>query len=481
MADDKSARAGGRVIPLRRSGRPPTSRLVRDVKVASVPVAYSARRLAGVGRRLAGRSREEIGRDIRLRTAEHLVAVLGELKGCAAKVGQLAGIYCTALPFGWGSIVGAEFAELGAAMLARLQDSVPPMLPGLVHQVLAANLGPDWRDSFRDFEDRPAAAASLGQVHRAVWHDGRPVAVKIMYPGIRAAVHADLQRLRSLSGVLSAVLPGADVAAVIETVSTCVREELDYRQEAANQQACATAFAGDPDFVVPAVLTCTDDVIVGDWVDGTPITRWQATVDPGEYGRVGFLVLRFVTAAHRRTGLLYSDIHPGNLLVLPDGRLGVVDFGACGAFPPGFAQLLGDIADALLNEPPADLETVLLRHGFLAPAADFDADGLAAVAAPFLEVLGYDEFRLSPHWLREQVDAITAVRVSNVFRQMTLPPDLTVVARAVLTAMGTMCRLGATGPIRGEFLSWWPDLAQAVHRHEQRPRAAAEHADLVEG
>ncbi|NUS45221.1 MAG: AarF/ABC1/UbiB kinase family protein [Mycobacteriaceae bacterium] len=449
--------------------------------MVSVPIAYSGRRLAGAGRRLAGHPRDAIDHDIHLRTAQHLFEVLGELRGGAAKLGQIAGIFLSAIPERWADPNGNDFAQFAGAALTKLQDSVPPMLPGLVHQVLADNLGSDWRADFREFSDQPAAAASLGQVHRAVWRDGRPVAVKLMYPGARKAVQADLRLLRGLAGVFGALLPGADMAAIIEMVCACVDGELDYRREAAHQQMFAEAFAGDPEFAVPAVVAHTDDVIVGDWLSGVPAGRLLTGPDSPERSRAGLRVLRFAHQGHRRCGLLYSDIHPGNFLLLPDGRLGVVDFGACGVFPDGFGQVLFDIGDALYNGTPETMTTALRTHGFVGPDRDCDAAALLRIGAPIADVLLHQSFRLSPKWLRRQVRAIAAMRLTNVFRQMTLPPELTVVARAVITGAGTMCLLHAEGPIRDEFLSWWPELAQVVHRYEQRPAPPQPYPHAVEG
>ncbi|QDP80594.1 AarF/ABC1/UbiB kinase family protein [Nocardia otitidiscaviarum] len=462
----------GRVIPFpgrhrKDAGPAPTGRLRRDAKLAAVPVAYAGRRAAGLGRRMLGRTAAEIDHDIQVRTAEHLVDVLGELRGCAAKLGQMASVYRSAVP-----LVPLEFGEIAGTALARLQDSAPPMLPALVHQVLAEDFGPGWRERFRDFSDRPAAAASLGQVHRAVWHDGREVAVKVMYPGAQQAVASDLSQLRSVTGIIGAVMPGADVHAVVDMVCSMVGDELDYHREAANQQRCADAFAGDPDFLVPAVVEHTEHVLVSDWVEGIALTRLiSGGVAVDERSRWGRRVFRFLEMSYRRCGLLYSDVHPGNFLMLPDGRLAVVDFGACAGYPRDFRAIVADISEVLFNGTPAELDAAVRRHGFVRPGTDFDAEELLRVAAPFLEVLLRDDFRMSVEWLREQVNDIVAIRLSNVFRQMTLPPELTPLARKVGTTVGTLCVLGTDG-MREDFLTWWPEVAAAVARYEQRVTAA---------
>lgn len=459
--------APGRVIPFPGRARvqeavPQTSRLSRDLRLAAVPVAYAGRRAAGYGKRLLGKPAAEIDRDIQLRTAEHLVEVLGDLKGCLAKLGQMAAVFRSAVP-----LAPAAFGEIAGETLSRLQDSAPPMMPALVEQVMARNLGPSWRNQFREFTDRAAAAASLGQVHRAVWHDGRDVAVKIMYPGAREAVASDLRQLRSMSGLIGAVMPGADVCAVIEMVCAVVDGELDYRLEAANQQRCADLLRDDPEFLVPDVVMVADEVLISDWLEGAALTRVVATGTAEERGRAGLTVFRFLETVADRGGILYSDVHPGNFLLLPDGRLGVVDFGAVGGYPPDFRATVADIAEALLNGTPADLEDALRAHGFVHPGTAFDAEELLRIATPFIQVVLRDDFHMSTDWLRDQVTDIAAISLSNVFRQMTLPPALIPLARKAGTTVGTLSLLGTDG-IRGELLSWYPEIGDAVRRYEDR-------------
>ncbi|MBL1078925.1 AarF/ABC1/UbiB kinase family protein [Nocardia sp. 2] len=444
----------------------PTSRIGRDAKIASLPVAYAGRRAAGLGKRMIGRSAADIERDIQVRTAEHLVDVLGELKGCAAKLGQMASVYRAMIP----TVIPEDFAEVAGAALARLQDSAPPMMPGLVQQVLVRGFGPEWRTRFRSFDDRPAAAASLGQVHRAVWHDGRRVAVKIMYPGARDAVDSDLRQLRSLSGMIGALMPGADVQGIIEMVCSVVGDELDYHREADYQQRASDMVAAGTEFVVPQVIMCTDEIIVSEWIDGTPVTRLITSTDTAERSRVGIQIIRFVETLREHCRLLYSDVHPGNFLVLPDGRLAVVDFGACEQYPEGFPRMVGDIADPLFNAGPAELEAVLRRHGFVRPEQDFDVEELLRIVSPFLDVLLEPDFRLSQEWLRAQAVAILEIRLSNVFRQMTLPPHLTAMARTIGTTLGLLCQLGTDG-VRDELLSWWVEIGRVVRAYEERVAA----------
>ncbi|WP_229740215.1 ABC1 kinase family protein [Nocardia rhizosphaerihabitans] len=455
--------AEGRVMPFARRatspddpriGKPPTGKVARSARLAAVPVAYAGRRIAGLGKRAVGRNAEDVERDIRTRTAEHLFQVLGELKGCVAKLGQLLGL----LELG----LAPDLAEPYRQALARLHDSAPAMLPGAVHAELAAHLGDEWRSLFLDFDDRAAAAASVGQVHRARWHDGTPVAVKVMYPGGRRAVLADLQVLRRATPLFTALLPGADTRPVIEALCDEIHAELDYAREAANQRAFALAFAADPDVVVSRVIAQRGDVLVTEWLDGAPLTRLIARGEAAELDRLGVLILRFLFSAPARAALVYGDPHPGNFLRMPDGRLGVVDFGACTPWPAAFLDVAGDVGAAVIADSPADLEAAIRRHGFVAPGRELDIATVAARLQPVRDALLAPTYPLSADWLREQVRLATDLRLSNVLRQLTMPPDHTPILRSFLGGVAVLCQLQTEVPLRAECTRWYPETAAAA-------------------
>src|SRR4051812_6330327 len=185
----------------------PRRAVTRGAKLATLPLGLAGRATLGLGKRLGGRPAELVATEIQQRTAEQIFRVLGELKGGAMKFGQALSIFEAALP--------EELAAPYRATLTRLQDSAPPMPARTVHRVLAEELGPQWRRKLHHFDDAPAAAASIGQVHRARWTDGREVAVKIQYPGAAEALRSDLNQISRISRLFAAWLPGLEIRPLV--------------------------------------------------------------------------------------------------------------------------------------------------------------------------------------------------------------------------------------------------------------------------
>src|SRR3954471_1062973 len=226
----------------------------RGAKLASLPLGFAGRATLGFGKRLGGAPAEEVSDQLQQRAAEQLFRVLGELKGGAMKFGQALSMFESVLP--------EDVAAPYRAHLSRLQDAAPPMPTSRVHAVLAREFGADWRESFRNFDPLPAAAASIGQVHQATWYDGRTVAVKVQYPGADEALRSDLRQIGRLSKVFAPPAGGMDVTPLVDELTARVSEELDYTLEADSQQQAAAGFAGSEEFYVPPVLASTPKVMV---------------------------------------------------------------------------------------------------------------------------------------------------------------------------------------------------------------------------
>src|SRR5689334_10111920 len=313
---------------------------------------------------------EVISAEVQQRTAEQLFKVLGQLKGGAMKMGQALSVFEAALP--------EELAGPYRAALTRLQEAAPPMPAASVHRAIAAELGPDWRDRFREFDDTPAAAASIGQVHRGVWADGRVVAVKVQYPGAGEALVSDLNQLGRLASLFRVVQPGLDVKPLVEELKTRVVEELDYELEASAQRTFADGYANDDMIYVPPVVASSARVLVTEWVDGTPLAQVIASGTRAERDAAGERMALLHFSAPVRVGLLHADPHPGNFRILPDGRLGVLDFGAVARLPDGLPEPIGRITRLALDGDAQGVLQALTDEGFVKKGIEIDAEALLA-------------------------------------------------------------------------------------------------------
>ena len=433
----------------------PRRAVARTARLATLPLGFAGRTTVGFGRRLVGQPAESVLTDVQARTAEQLFRVLGDLKGGAMKFGQALSVFEAALP--------DELAGPYRETLTRLQDSAPPMDSAAVHAMLARELGPGWRRRFTSFDEDPAAAASIGQVHRAVWHDGREVAVKVQYPGAGEALRADLRQIARAARLLGGALPNIDVQPLVAELQARVGEELDYRLEAEAQQRFHEAFAGDPDFVVPAVVEATERILVTTWMDSVgSLARLVAEGDQETRNHFGTLYVRFLFSGPARAGLLHADPHPGNFRMLADGRLGVVDYGAVarlqeGSLPGAIGRLLRAAVD---DDWPAVLDG-LRDEGFVKPGVDLDVDVLRDYLTPFVEPAMVETFAFNRAWMREQAERIANPR-KEAFATATrinMPPSYLLIHRVWIGGIGVLCQLGAEADFRAMLEEALPGFA----------------------
>jgi predicted unusual protein kinase regulating ubiquinone biosynthesis (AarF/ABC1/UbiB family) len=295
-------------------------------------------------------------------------------------------------------------------------------------------------------------------VHRAVWHDGRAVAVKVQYPGADEALRSDLRQLARMSRLLQPLVPGQDVKPLIAELRERMEEELDYRDEAANQRVFAELFDGDDKIAVPRMVASAPKAMVSEWISGRKLSEIIAGGDRDERDLAGARLAEFHYSAPQRTRLLHADPHPGNFQLLADGRLLVLDFGAVAKLPEGLPRPLSVMTRLAMEDRPDDLVVLLRREGFLLPGTDLTGADLVAYLAPFAEPLRTETFHFSRRWLQRQAERIGDLRSPNfdIGRKLNLPPQYLLVHRVSMGTLGVLCQLDARVPLRDIVRTWNP-------------------------
>ena len=434
----------------------PRKAVARTAKLAALPLGYAGRSALGLGKRIGGKPADAVMSEIQQRTAEQLFRTLGELKGGAMKVGQMLSVLESALP--------EELAGPYRDQLTRLQDAAPPMPTQTVREILAHDLGPDWRERLVWLDGGPTAAASIGQVHQGRWHDGREVAVKVQYPGAGEALLADLRQLARLARTAAPLIPGLDLKPLVAELQERARDELDYELEAEAQRAFAAAFRDDPEIVVPDVVEVGATVLVTEWLESTSslasVIREGTQEQRDHYGE---LFVRFLFSGPSRTGMLHADPHPGNYRVLPEGRLGVLDFGAVARLPErGLPEAMGRL---LRVAGEADLDGLvdgLRDEGFIRERVTVDPQLLHDYLAPFVEPTRVERFRFSREWMRTQFARINDPRspAYTVGMKLNLPPSYLLIHRTWLAGVGVLCQLECEAPFRQILQESLPGFAE---------------------
>jgi len=432
----------------------PQRRATRTAKLASLPLGVAGRATVGLGRRITGRSADDVQAELQAKTAEQLFAVLGELKGGAMKLGQALSVFEAALP--------EESAAPYREALTRLQEAAPPMPAATVHKVLDEQFGRRWPERFRDFDDTPAAAASIGQVHRAVWADGREVAVKLQYPGAGPALMADLTQLNRLAWLFGRISPGLDVKPLLAEIRERVLEELDYSLEAEAQRVFAAEFADDPDIAVPRVVASAPRALVSEWLDGRPLSSIIASGSQAERDDAGSRLALLHYSAPARVGLLHADPHPGNFRMTPDGRLGVIDFGAVARLPGGIPEGLGRLTRLAVDRDADGLVALMRELGFVRPGVELTSEEVMNYLSPAADPLREPTFTFSRQWMQKMAARIADPRreEARVGRLLNLPPEYLLIHRVTLGTVGILCQLGATVADRALAERWQPGFAK---------------------
>jgi predicted unusual protein kinase regulating ubiquinone biosynthesis (AarF/ABC1/UbiB family) len=354
--------------------RIPTSRLSRTARVTGLAAGQAARQL---GTATANLTRGEEGKQQALErrhveAAQQIVSALGTMKGAAMKLGQVMSFLDVGL-------VPEEYREEFQRKLGELRDAAPKVRFSDMRKVVETELGEKLGEAFAEFDETPIAAASIGQVYRARLHDGRDVAVKVQYPGVAQAVRADMQNLGMILRLLKRIAPGLDVKATAEEVRSRIGEELDYELEAQNQRSMTRIFRGHPFIVVPDVVTSLtrEKVIVSEFVSGLGFDAIKQ-LDQETRNRVGETVFRFYFGCMYRHHQFSGDPHPGNFLLMDDGKVAFLDFGLFKVMPGELLEIELACQRAGHEGDGDELKRIWTETGFLKHPENFRPDKLLA-------------------------------------------------------------------------------------------------------
>jgi predicted unusual protein kinase regulating ubiquinone biosynthesis (AarF/ABC1/UbiB family) len=401
----------------------PKGRVRRSAKLGTAlggqATRYAGTKAAGIARSEEGAKEKLDSRH--LETARRMASVLGEMKGAAMKLGQLASFIDT-------EFLPPEYAELYQEELGKLRTSAEPMPWEKVVGVLEEEYDGDPIDElFEEIEHEAFAAASIGQVHRATLMDGRKVAVKIQYPGVADALEADLANAGMIVRLAKALAPGLDAKAVATELRERVLEELDYEYEAQNHRTFARAYRNHPFIYVPDVITRLSHrrVLVTEYVEGIQFDEVKE-LDEEARSRFGEIVYRFCFGSIYHLQHFNADAHPGNYILMADDRVAFLDFGMTKRLDPEQIVLEQRAIDAAARKDPEALREALHDLGFVKNPSKLDAERLMehvmVVGGWYLEDI---EYEVSARRVMKVIESTTDPRSEyySLMRRESVPAD----------------------------------------------------------
>jgi predicted unusual protein kinase regulating ubiquinone biosynthesis (AarF/ABC1/UbiB family) len=443
-----SAAGGAAVAALIKASR--DIRISRTARMWKLTARNATRYATTTVRKVAtpAERRAELDEQFAIRTAEDVARELGDMKGVLMKVGQLVSFIAEGLP------------DEAQAALASLQADAEPMAPSLAAQVVAEELGSSPETVFRQWSDLPVAAASIGQVHRALTPTGVDAAVKVQYPGVGAAIESDLDSAEVFYSMFASLaLHGLDAKGFVDELRERMRDELDYRIEARNLGDFAEYYAGHPWVRLPRLLPeySTERVLTTEWVEGLTWDELLAQASPETKQRAGEVIWRFAQHSVHRLRAFNGDPHPGNYRFHRDGSVTFLDFGLVKRWKPGEWEQLEPSLDAIVvHRDPERLVTAMERAGFLGSGHGLDAQRVYDyVSSPYQPYLS-DEFTFSREWMRDTLARIFDLGGphAEVISKLNMPPSFVILDRVVWGVSAILGRLGASGPWRAMLLEY---------------------------
>ena len=451
MSDSARAVTGGRV-----------GRSLRPARLAGRAMLRWASTYASFGDR-----RTQAREQFVMRTAEDVTRTMGDMKGAVMKFGQILSLMSGILP------------DEMAAQLASLQSNAPPMAYPLVEGVFEREFGMPPQKLFRKFEREPFAAASIGQVHRAVLDDGTCVAVKVQYPGVREAITHDLANVGMMISLAGVVSPGLDAGPIVRDLKEGILAELDYSREAASQQRFYDEFAGHAFIRIPRVYhdMTTQHVIVQEYLEGKPFVS-VLELPQAERNRVGEIIFRYAFGSIYRHHLFNGDPHPGNYIVLPDGAVGFVDYGCVAEFSDDAVAAFERILRAIMSRNIEEWRAAVEAAGILRPNAPFTTeelwDHMHWYWAPILE----DDVTFTPELAAEMVRRNTQTTGigGRINQHCNVPEGMIFLTRINFGLSGLLANIRAQGPWRAivrEYVEGAPPATELGRRSAATSRGPA--------
>ncbi|MDQ3978301.1 MAG: AarF/ABC1/UbiB kinase family protein [Actinomycetota bacterium] len=390
------------------------------------------------GRAATEEQRARLEESFAIRSAQDVAEVLGNMKGAIMKAGQMVSFIAEGLP-----------PEAQAA-LATLQADVPPMAPSLAEEVIRQELGADPEKLFLDWDPMPKAAASIGQVHKAVMPDGRLVAVKVQYPGVDKAIKSDLDNAQLLYGMFAAfALRNMDVKAMVDELRQRMGDELDYHKEARFQAEFAHRYRGHPFIHVPDIVPerSAKRVITSEWVDGLSWAEFLETANQHQKDTAAEILFRFAEGSIWNHRVFNGDPHPGNYRFHPKkGKVTFLDFGLVKRWSPGELETLSPILEAILGQDPRELVRALTKAGFLAPDNDISDERVYEYCSGPYIPFQVDEFTYTSEFVGKTLQRMLDMggEYGDLIKSLNMPPSYVILDRVVWGMSALFGKMRAT-------------------------------------